>query len=188
MKAMAPAPRRALPAGRRTARRPAPRRRPDAGEARDRRQTPALRSCRSLLPRPHGPARERRLNPVSAGTAASRSTPVRTGVRSVEKRSSINLLQEHTMAFTGTGKVWMNGVLVDWPDAKIHVASHVIHYGSAVFEGARCYETSARLGLLPPRRPHAPFDRLSPDLPDGPGRTPRPSSKTRSSRPSAPTP
>lgn len=45
------------------------------------------------------------------------------------------------MAFTGTGKVWMNGVLVDWADAKIHVASHVIHYGSAVFEGARCYET-----------------------------------------------
>jgi len=45
------------------------------------------------------------------------------------------------MAFTGTGTVWMNGVLVNWPDAKIHVASHVIHYGSAVFEGARCYET-----------------------------------------------
>jgi branched-chain amino acid aminotransferase len=45
------------------------------------------------------------------------------------------------MAFTGTGKVWMNGVLVDWADARIHVASHVIHYGSAVFEGARCYET-----------------------------------------------
>lgn len=45
------------------------------------------------------------------------------------------------MAFTGTGKVWMNGVLVDWADAKIHVASHVIHYGSAVFEGARCYDT-----------------------------------------------
>jgi branched-chain amino acid aminotransferase len=45
------------------------------------------------------------------------------------------------MAFTGTGKVWMNGVLVDWQDAKIHVASHVIHYGSAVFEGARCYDT-----------------------------------------------
>lgn len=45
------------------------------------------------------------------------------------------------MAFTGTGKVWMNGNLVDWADAKIHVASHVIHYGSAVFEGARCYAT-----------------------------------------------
>jgi len=45
------------------------------------------------------------------------------------------------MAFTGSGKIWMNGTLVDWADAKIHIASHVIHYGSAVFEGARCYDT-----------------------------------------------
>ena len=46
------------------------------------------------------------------------------------------------MAFPGTGKIWMNGALVDWKDANIHIASHVIHYGSAVFEGARCYDTS----------------------------------------------
>jgi branched-chain amino acid aminotransferase len=45
------------------------------------------------------------------------------------------------MAFTGTGKIWMNGSLVDWADATIHVASHVVHYGSGVFEGARCYST-----------------------------------------------
>ena len=45
------------------------------------------------------------------------------------------------MAFPGTGKIWMNGKLVDWKDANIHIASHVIHYGSAVFEGARCYAT-----------------------------------------------
>ena len=45
------------------------------------------------------------------------------------------------MAFTGTGKIWMNGSLVDWADATIHVASHVVHYGSGVFEGARCYNT-----------------------------------------------
>jgi branched-chain amino acid aminotransferase len=45
------------------------------------------------------------------------------------------------MSFTGTGKIWMNGTLVDWADAKIHVASHVVHYGSGVFEGARCYHT-----------------------------------------------
>ena len=45
------------------------------------------------------------------------------------------------MAFTGTGKIWINGALVDWADANIHIASHVIHYGSGVFEGARCYET-----------------------------------------------
>ena len=45
------------------------------------------------------------------------------------------------MSFPGTGKIWMNAKLVDWADAKIHVASHVVHYGSAVFEGARCYDT-----------------------------------------------
>jgi branched-chain amino acid aminotransferase len=35
----------------------------------------------------------------------------------------------------------MNGSLVDWADATIHVASHIVHYGSGVFEGARCYDT-----------------------------------------------
>src|SRR5690606_6453733 len=45
------------------------------------------------------------------------------------------------MAFSGTGKVWMNGRIVEWSQANIHVASHVVHYGSAVFEGARCYKT-----------------------------------------------
>jgi len=45
------------------------------------------------------------------------------------------------MAFPGTGKIWMNGSLVDWKDAKVHVGSHIIHYGSGVFEGARCYDT-----------------------------------------------
>ena len=45
------------------------------------------------------------------------------------------------MAFPGTGKIWMNGTLVDWADARIHIASHVVHYGSGVFEGARCYDT-----------------------------------------------
>jgi len=45
------------------------------------------------------------------------------------------------MSFTGTGKIWMNGKIVDWKDATIHVASHIVHYGSGVFEGARCYKT-----------------------------------------------
>jgi branched-chain amino acid aminotransferase len=45
------------------------------------------------------------------------------------------------MAFSGTGKVWMNGKIVDWANANIHIASHVVHYGSAVFEGARSYST-----------------------------------------------
>lgn len=46
------------------------------------------------------------------------------------------------MAFSGAGKIWINGRLVDWKDATIHIASHVVHYGSGVFEGARCYDTA----------------------------------------------
>ena len=45
------------------------------------------------------------------------------------------------MPFAGTGSIWMNGSLVKWADANIHIASHVVHYGSAVFEGERCYDT-----------------------------------------------
>jgi len=37
--------------------------------------------------------------------------------------------------------IWMDGKLVPWEDANIHVGSHVIHYGSSVFEGIRCYKT-----------------------------------------------
>jgi branched-chain amino acid aminotransferase len=38
-------------------------------------------------------------------------------------------------------KIWMNGELIDWADAKIHVGTHGLHYGSGVFEGIRAYET-----------------------------------------------
>jgi branched-chain amino acid aminotransferase len=40
-----------------------------------------------------------------------------------------------------TEKIWMNGELVPWGDAKVHVLSHVLHYGSGVFEGIRAYST-----------------------------------------------
>jgi branched-chain amino acid aminotransferase len=40
-----------------------------------------------------------------------------------------------------TTKIWRDGQLVNWDDATIHVISHVVHYGSSVFEGVRCYET-----------------------------------------------
>jgi branched-chain amino acid aminotransferase len=43
--------------------------------------------------------------------------------------------------FKTDGKVWMNGKLVAWKDANIHIASHVIHYGSSLFEGFRAYKT-----------------------------------------------
>ncbi len=38
------------------------------------------------------------------------------------------------------GKIWMDGVLVDWRDAKVHVLTHALHYASSVFEGERCYD------------------------------------------------
>ena len=40
-----------------------------------------------------------------------------------------------------THKIWRDGTFVDWQDATIHVMSHVVHYGSSVFEGIRCYDT-----------------------------------------------
>ena len=39
-------------------------------------------------------------------------------------------------------KIWKNGEFINWDDARIHVMSHVIHYGSSVFEGIRCYKTT----------------------------------------------
>jgi len=45
------------------------------------------------------------------------------------------------MAITEVEKIWMNGKLVKWADAKVHVLTHALHYGSGVFEGIRAYET-----------------------------------------------
>jgi len=47
------------------------------------------------------------------------------------------------MPITPVEKIWMDGELVDWADAKVHVLSHAVHYGTGVFEGIRCYETKS---------------------------------------------
>src|SRR3954466_8859419 len=39
-------------------------------------------------------------------------------------------------------KIWMDGALVNWNDAKVHVLTHTLHYGLGVFEGIRCYSRS----------------------------------------------
>src|SRR3954451_1884059 len=44
------------------------------------------------------------------------------------------------MAIPKTERIWHNGKLINWDDAKIHVMSHVVNYGSSVFEGVRCYK------------------------------------------------
>lgn len=46
------------------------------------------------------------------------------------------------MPLAPTAKIWMDGDLVDWADAKVHVLSHSLHYGSGVFEGIRAYPTA----------------------------------------------
>ena len=43
------------------------------------------------------------------------------------------------MAVKKTDKIWHNGKFINWDDATLHVMAHVVHYGSAVFEGVRCY-------------------------------------------------
>jgi len=47
------------------------------------------------------------------------------------------------MPITPTSKIWMNGELVDWDDATVHILTHSLHYGMGVFEGIRAYETDA---------------------------------------------
>ena len=47
------------------------------------------------------------------------------------------------MPLQKTDKIWMDGELVDWDDAQVHVLTHTLHYGTAVFEGIRAYKTSS---------------------------------------------
>ena len=64
------------------------------------------------------------------------------------------------MPIQPTQNIWHNGNLIPWDKANIHVMSHVVHYGSSVFEGIRCYAqpgTSASAhGRLPPPRAQRP--------------------------------
>jgi branched-chain amino acid aminotransferase len=52
------------------------------------------------------------------------------------------------MAFDESGKIWFNGEFVDWKEANVHALSHVVHYGSSVFEGIRCYNTKNGPAIL----------------------------------------
>ena len=47
-----------------------------------------------------------------------------------------------------TEKIWMNGEIIPFEDAKIHILSHAIHYGSSMFEGIRCYDTDKGSAIL----------------------------------------
>jgi branched-chain amino acid aminotransferase len=52
------------------------------------------------------------------------------------------------MPITPTPQIWMNGELVAWEDAQIHVLTHTLHYGTGVFEGIRAYETPSGPGIF----------------------------------------
>ena len=52
------------------------------------------------------------------------------------------------MPIPKTEKIWHDGKFINWDDAKIHVLSHVVSYGSAVFEGNRCYDTEQGPGVF----------------------------------------
>ena len=64
-------------------------------------------------------------------------------------------------------KVWRNGEFIDWDDARVHVMTHAIHYGSSVFEGIRCLRDQARSSHLSSDRTHAKASEFRQNLPDG---------------------
>ena len=48
----------------------------------------------------------------------------------------------------GKGKIWIDGGLVKWDEARIHILTHGLHYGTGVFEGIRCYNTGTGLAVF----------------------------------------
>ena len=61
-----------------------------------------------------------------------------------------SLFQGAELPIPKSQKIWFNGHFVPWDDAKIHVLSHVVNYGSAVFEGIRCYHNGQGVGGVLP--------------------------------------
>ena len=65
---------------------------------------------------------------------------------------------------TEAGLIWMNGELVAHEDAKVHVLTHALHYGTGVFEGVRAYETPRGTAIFRHTGPHRPALQLGPDV------------------------
>ena len=63
------------------------------------------------------------------------------------------------------GKIWMDGKLVDWRDANVHILTHAMHYASSVFEGERCYDSKIFLSEKHSERLHASAKHLDFEIP-----------------------
>lgn len=63
------------------------------------------------------------------------------------------------------GKIWMDGKLVEWRDANVHILTHAMHYASSVFEGERCYEGKIFLSEKHSERLHASAKHLDFEIP-----------------------
>ena len=67
-----------------------------------------------------------------------------------------------------TDKIWHNGKFINWDDAQLHVLSHVVSYGSGIFEGIRCYDTANGPAIFRLARAYAAAAKLRQDLSHGP--------------------
>lgn len=63
------------------------------------------------------------------------------------------------------GKIWMDGKLVEWRDANVHILTHAMHYASSVFEGERCYNGKIFLSEKHSQRLHASANHLDFEIP-----------------------
>ena len=140
-------------------------------------------------------------DPLGRADAAARTRPGgrRGAVESAVDRALDGGLRTRTWAATATTAettadavleelhvnqadlIWMNGELVAYEDAKVHVLTHALHYGTSVFEGVRAYETAARHRRLPPPGPHRPAVPARPRSTTWTSRSPRTRSAPRRS-------
>ena len=86
--------------------------------------------------RPCWSARRRWATWWSRGSRNARAR-ARARIRARETKEGVDQMA----ALPKVDKIWMDGALVDWDNAQVHVLTHALHYGSGVFEGIRCYET-----------------------------------------------
>ena len=107
---------------------------------------------RHPLGRPHAraPGRGRRRRPHPQGPRHPGRFHVNVHPRAVHHRRGRRHRRKAVaaMPITPTEKIWMDGELVDWADATVHVLTHTMHYGSGVFEGIRAYPTSRGVAVF----------------------------------------